>query len=362
MNNSDTGIRPFRPVPPGEILKEELEERGWTQADLADITGKPVQAVNEIIAGKKAITPETALLFSDAFGTSPEFWLNLESAYRLDLVRQKKDGKSEVVRKARLYALAPIKELMRRGWIKRVKPIDELEEEVLTFLGLSDPGQRPAVAALFRKSPASLADSPALTSWVRKVEMDALKISCPPHDRSKLKRALPAIRALSAQAAGPRIVLQTLCELGVRVVLVPHLPQTRVDGAAFWLDNNSPVIALSLRLDRVDNFWFTLMHEIGHILEGPSPGKGYIDSNIDEEPVIKEEKRANAFARDQLIPENVLRSFIADTEPFFSQSKVLTFARKLEVHPAIVVGRLQHEGLVPYTHFRKVLEKTSRSL
>ena len=80
-------LRPYRPVTPGEILKEELEARGWTQTDFAEILGRPIQAINEIISGKKAVVPATAVELSRAMGTSPEFWLNLESAYRLDLGR-----------------------------------------------------------------------------------------------------------------------------------------------------------------------------------------------------------------------------------------------------------------------------------
>lgn len=83
---------PAEVFPPGEFVRDELEARGWTQADLAVILNKPLPAVNEIIAGKKAITPETAQALGDAFGVGPEFWLNLESAYRLSLAAPS-DGK-----------------------------------------------------------------------------------------------------------------------------------------------------------------------------------------------------------------------------------------------------------------------------
>ncbi len=77
---------PFRPVKPGEILQEELEVRGWTPPDLAEILGQPVQTINEILEGKRAVTSDLALLLSKALGTSPDYWLNLESAYQLDLL------------------------------------------------------------------------------------------------------------------------------------------------------------------------------------------------------------------------------------------------------------------------------------
>src|SRR5436853_3101586 len=108
--------RPAEVFPPGDFLQEELEERGWTQTDLAAILDRPPRLVNEIIAGKRAITPETARGLAAAFGSSPEYWMNLESSYQL--WRAGDDQGDAVARRARLYELAPIGDLERRGWIK----------------------------------------------------------------------------------------------------------------------------------------------------------------------------------------------------------------------------------------------------
>ncbi|MFQ5853975.1 MAG: HigA family addiction module antitoxin, partial [Candidatus Binatia bacterium] len=110
-------LRPFRPIRPGEILQEELDTRRWTQADLAEILGRPVQAINEIITGKKAITPDTALALSLALGTSPKYWLNQESAYRLDLLHERRSNGEDIARRSRLYTVTPVKELIKRRWI-----------------------------------------------------------------------------------------------------------------------------------------------------------------------------------------------------------------------------------------------------
>src|SRR4051812_41633368 len=119
---------PAEVFPPGEYIRDLLEERNWTQADLAEVLGRPVQAINEIIVGKKAITPDTAQALGEAFGTGPDFWLNLESAYRLSLART--EG-GEIARRARLYELAPIKDMVKRRWIERTSNLDLLEREVL---------------------------------------------------------------------------------------------------------------------------------------------------------------------------------------------------------------------------------------
>src|SRR5687768_300572 len=115
-NSTMAARRPAEAFRPGEFLREELEAREWTQTDLAEILGRPLPLVNEIITGKRGITPETATGLAAALGTSPEFWMNLEAAYQLWLVGQADIG--PVARRARLYTLAPIKEMVRRGWLE----------------------------------------------------------------------------------------------------------------------------------------------------------------------------------------------------------------------------------------------------
>lgn len=349
--------RSYRPILPGEILKEELDARGWTQVDFAEIVGKPLQAINEIIAGKKAITPKTAILFSEALGTSPEFWLNLESAYRLDLLYQEKSKTASVSRKAKLYSLAPVKELIKRKWIKPSKSIEQLESEVCAFLGVPNINTPFSIAANFRLSNAGVIDNPSLMVWLRKAQIEALKISCNPFDHLGLKQATKDLNVISMNISETRRMPAKLCSLGVRLVFVPHLPQTRVDGAAFWLDKRSPVVVLSLRLDRIDNFWFTLMHELVHILETYKNYKGFIDRDITEEPANETERKANQTARDYLIQPDRFNDFVTKTSPYFSRTAIIRFADEIGIHPAIVVGRLQYEQLIPYTNLRNLIEK-----
>ena len=349
--------RPFRPIPPGDILKEELDVRGWTQGDFAEITGKPLQAINTIIAGKKAITPETAILFSEALKTSPEFWLNLESAYRLDMLYQEQHKGEIVSRKAKLYNIAPVKELIKRGWIKTSESISQLEAEVIDFLGIPDLDTSPSIAANFRKSDKGVIDTPALMAWVRKAEIEARKMSCPEFDLKRLKQSIKNLPTFSAEDRSTRQIPQKLCELGIRLVFVPHLPQTRVDGAAFWLDKKLPVVALSLRMDRIDNCWFTLMHELAHLLESAKNSISYIDNDITGEPENEVEAKANQTARDILIPPESFQDFVSQNKPYFSRNVVISFAQELGIHPAIVVGRLQYEELIPYTNLRNLISK-----
>lgn len=354
MNNTP---RPYCPISPGEILREELEARDWTQGDFAEIIGRPKQVVNEIISGKKAITPETSILFAEALGTSAEVWLNLEASYRLDILHQKQQKANLVSRKAKLYSKAPIKELIKREWIQASKSIDQLETAVLRFLGIPDLNSTPSLMANFRRTDAEDIDTPSLVAWARKAEVEANKLTCPAFKPERLKQAIPEIILLSAKEHTIRQVPHELCELGMRLVFVSHLPRTRVDGAAFWLDETSPVIALSLRLNRVDNFWFTLMHEIAHILSGHQNAAAYLDNDLADEPQNETERQTNQTARDWLIPPDLFSTFVESNKPFFSKNVVICFAQELGIHPAIIVGRLQHEKQIPYTNLRNILGK-----
>src|SRR5262245_8558526 len=128
---------------PGEYLAEELEARGWSQTELAEILGRPHRVVNEVIAGKRAITPETAKGLSAAFGTSAEFWMNLETAYQLSKARVEEEA---VSRRARLYGRFPVKELIKRRWIEASENIEVLEQRFLEFYEMPSIDAKPKFA------------------------------------------------------------------------------------------------------------------------------------------------------------------------------------------------------------------------
>src|SRR5579864_5576859 len=155
LSPSDVEVNtPQRPIPPGKTLEQKLADMGWSQGDLAAILGRPVQAVNEIITGKKAITPETAVALSRALGLSAESWLQLESGYRLSLLRLRNAGNTaDVERKARLYSKVPLKELMKLGWLDiDLNDLDKAEEAVCRFLEIGSMDEEPNVPFAARKS------------------------------------------------------------------------------------------------------------------------------------------------------------------------------------------------------------------
>ena len=168
---SDT-LRPARLPPPGATLKRELDARGWTQKDLAAIIQRPEQAISEIVNGDKRITPETALSFASAFGTSAEFWLNLQSNFDLWQAQRAQATASEdpIRKKARIYERVPVAELLKRGWIKKTESLQALEREVLRFLGISSLDEPCRIAASFRHSTAFTPEAVAQTAWLKRVD------------------------------------------------------------------------------------------------------------------------------------------------------------------------------------------------
>lgn len=360
-------LRPATPISPGEILQDELGARGWTQTDFAEIIGKPLQTVNEIIKGKKAITPETAIAFSSALGTSAELWLNLEASYRLDLLDHSTTlDSSAISRKAKLFAFAPVSELIKLKWIPcdkkkgkyTDKHIGQIERGLCKFYDTANLDEVIPVNADYRTSSEYDATHSSLQAWLQKAKKTAAKVKVSKFNRDKLLQTIGTLVENSIEEDVLSGVEKFLSPLGVRIVFVKHLQRTKLDGAAFWLDEKNPVIGLTLRLNRVDNFWFTLMHELAHILyHFEDKQKTIFDESITEPGDSPREKEADSFAQSWLIPEDKLGEFIKERNNYFTAQAVRKFAETLKVHPAIVVGRLQHDGHVPYSYMRNVLEK-----
>jgi len=343
-------LRAARVPPPGRIIRRELDARGWTQKDLAHIMDRPEQTISEIVNAKKRITPDTALQLAAAFGTSAELWLNMEASYQLYQARKEEDD-PDIGRKSQLYSLVPLTEIRKRGWIQCGDSLDELEQAVCDFLGIAAPNDVPQLAVSFRQSDIGDPEVAAEIAWVKRVEHLAQRQAVADYDRGRLEAAVPDLLANAARAQDISRVPAVFRGLGVHFVIVPHLDRTYLDGAAFRL-NGHPIVALTLRYNRIDNFWFTLLHELAHIVADHEGG--YLD-NLDEEADIPEEVEANRLARDWVIDADALAAFVAEVQPHFSGERIRSFAASQGVHPGILVGRLQHDQLIPYRNLRTLL-------
>jgi HTH-type transcriptional regulator/antitoxin HigA len=348
---------PAEVFPPGEFIREELEARGWTQGDLAQIMDRPLRLINELIAGKKQITPETARGLSKAFGDGdPLYWMNLDAAYRLRQLEPDED--ESVDRRAKLYSLFPVRELMKRKWIEPSKNLDVIEHRVCRFFRIKNLDEQPVFAHVAKA--VQYDERTALQwAWLYRAKELAEGTHSAPYSEGKLRDVLAKLRSLLMAPEEIRQVPHILAEAGVRLVIVEFLPGAKIDGATFWL-NDIPVIALSIRFDRVDNFWFVLRHEIEHVLN--RDGLVTIDIELVErlqrkETLPPEEVRANVAAAEFLVPRSELDGFITRVRPLYSEQRILLFAKRIGVHPGLVIGQLQFRDEVPYTHFHKHLVK-----
>lgn len=351
-------LTPAEVFPPGYFIREEIEARGWNQAELAQIMGRPLSAVSAIILGKRGITADTAKELSEAFGTSAEVWLNLEAEYRLSL----SGGPNGAVRnRAKVFDVAPVREMERRGWIKETKSLDELEAELKRFFNTDTLNNIAELAAAARTS---VIEEDALTTEQRAWCYRAVHLSklAPAHKftRKSFDAGCEKLRTLAGEPEYVKEVPRVLSEMGIRFVLVEHLQRTRIDGATLWPAPNAPVIVLSMRYDRIDYFWHTLCHELSHVrhCDDPTIDAEFIESGqMRRQEKSDIEERADTEAAAMLIPSARLDSFIARVKPLYSKKRIVGFARTMNVHPGIAAGQLQYRGEVKYSANREMLAK-----
>ena len=354
----DTEQIPAEVFPPGEFIREEIEERGWTQEDLAEILGRPLRLVNEIIMGKRGITPETANGIAAAFGTSAQFWMNLESMYRLSRVRMR--DTNTVERRARLYSLGPIKEMIKRQWLEPSENINILEQRFMEFVRAETLDISPTFYAhAARKSTPYHTDTPAQTAWLYRARHIAEAMTVNRYFSNHCPAVVEELRNLASDPEETRHVPRLLAEAGIRLLVVEPFRGSRIDGACFWLSDDEPVVAISMRYDRIDYFWHTLMHEVEHVKNQDGLANTYasIDTNRgDRRPDQPEyEKQVDSSAAQSLIAQEELEDFVNRVSPLYSYRSIKGFASRIGVHPGIVVGQLQHLDEIGYSGFRKLL-------
>ncbi len=351
--NKDQAARVFHP---GEILLDEITERQLTQAEFSDIIGRPARTVNEIIKGKRGITPETAGIISAALGTTPSMWLSLQVEYDLFILNKKtKDKPLEIKERSDLYSFFPIADLVRRQYIKRKKGVEDLKKDIFELLGISSEGDlKTLVSARLRASEGEIVFS-YLRSWVLLAKKIAKRQKVGVYDKNKLIDFSKKIKNFSSESGGIKNIVEELKNIGVRIVFLPHFSKTRVDGAACWLDSTSPVIIMSLRYERIDNFYFTLLHEIGHLIlhDFLPAGSCFID-DIHSPSKDDKEEEANEFAVSSLGLDGVIESlkFIEITPQIINKK-----SQELGMHPSLLIGHLQYENLLNYNSYQRFLNK-----
>lgn len=322
---------------PGAYIKDEMDERSWSQRDLAFILGCSEQAINPILNGKRSVSPDMAKALGLAFDVPAEFFANLQQMYDLAHARNP-DGSVEVRRK--MQTAYPVREMIRRGWIE-LTDATMLEVQLGKFFEDQD---IPYMAHAAKKTSYEERKilHPAQLAWLFRVRQIAKSISVPKYTEKALRSALPELEQLMYSPEEARRVPRLLMEAGVKFIIVEKLPNAGIDGVCLWLDNQ-PVIGMSLQHDRIDNFWFVLRHEIEHVLNGHGKREEMIDADLDgaSNSVSEEERIANEAASDFCAPREKLESFMARKHPFYYEKDVIAFARIVQRHPGVVVGQIR---------------------
>jgi HTH-type transcriptional regulator/antitoxin HigA len=352
------------PVHPGKILGWKLEEKGWSFEELAAIIGSTRQTIYLIVTGKGNISPEMAAKLSAAFGNPAEEWLKWDNLYRLSITETDVAGVGTM---ARLYELAPVREMQKRGWVKLTADPSELQAELQKFYGTDslDSDIKFPVATLRTVSLPFL--NVAEKAWCFRARQLAASMLVAPFAPARLGEAERKLRQLAAYPKEARHLPKILSDYGIRFVVIEPLAGVKIDGAAFWLSETEPAIAVSLRHDRIDGFWYTVMHEFAHIRakDALSVDTDLIDDTEGITVTLVEdeaEKLANLRASDSLIPQAEMGSFISRVGPYYSRERVIQFAHKMKIHPGIIVGQLQHKKELGYSALRDLLAKVRDSV
>jgi len=347
-------------IHPGELLEETIEEIGMSQAELANRLGRPTQAINEIIKGKKSITPATAIELEDVLKVPAHIWIGLESEYQM--VKAKQEELKVMEEETSLLDRFPYLDLAKLGYVEKtrdkIKKVDELRS-FFSVANLSRIEHVRAYQSAFRVTSHKNITHESVAAWIQAGRLEADTIDTKPFDKSKLKKLLPEIKDSMLLDVTDVIFRckELLASCGVAFVLMPHFKNTGAQGATFWLNNkDKAVLMMSLRGKNSDTFWFSFFHEIGHILLH-NKREIFIENAYETPELQKQEEEANQFARDLLIPQKDFEVFVMSGN-CKSKASVKTFAKSLNIKTSIVVGRMMHEKLIPYTHpLRREIDK-----
>jgi HTH-type transcriptional regulator/antitoxin HigA len=347
---------------PGQLIAELLENRGWSQRTLAVVLEKDESTINKIVAGKGSVTTETALALEDVFGVDAAIFLELQRNYDLAIARLAAKPDRGRATRAALFGDLPVAAMVKRGWlaVNDAQNLKALENELTKFFGVKSPDEIEILPHAARKTAVNASVTPSQLAWLYRVRSIAEELLAARYTEASVGVALGKLRALLRSPEEIRKVPRILSECGIRFVIVESLPSSKIDGVCFWLDDTSPVIGLSIRFDRIDNFWFVLRHELEHVRLGHGKSAIVLDVELEGSragtgPDVNEEERAaNLAAQEFCVPKTKMDGFIARKAPFFSERDLLAFSKILDVHPGIVAGQLQHKT-GRYDRFRQHL-------
>lgn len=327
-------------TPPGATIKEQLENRGMTQKEFADRMGMTPKHICNLIAGEVRLTPSVALRLESVLGISAEYWNRLETIYQEKIVRAEEENAMD--EDAELIKNFPYGEMKKLKWVLDTNVAADKVISLRNFFEvfrLNCLNERLIPGIAYRKLSVTEKSDIASICWAQKAKLEARRIETKDINIAKLKELIPDFRemtCLSPSVFCPKLI-ETLASCGVAVVFLPHIKGSFLQGATFY-DGKKIVMGLTVRGKDADKFWFSFFHELAHIVYGHI---GKMDG-----ATLDDEKLADEFARNTLIPEKDFTHFVDNC--YISRPTIVSFAKQMKVDPGIVVGRLQKEGFILY--------------
>ena len=340
-------------IAPGETILELLEVNSMTQLDLALKTGINKKTINEIIRGKAPITTATALKLEYVFNVPATFFLNLESNYQATLEREK-DEKA-ILEEEKYLTHIPYAEMAKRNWLEPTRDQREKVINLRKFFSVASLGFDTELKKklAFRKSNNDNFSFEALYCFLRYGEIEANKEECSKFDIDKLKANVDKIRMLANKPFLEQFkkIKELLKECGVYLIYERHLPNTYVNGVSYKITPDKAIIMISDRGKKDDILWFTLFHEIAHLLKH-SKKEVFVD--LENSEITDIELEADEYSRNILIPDNIYKNFISKNN-IYTEKIIKDFAKDNNIEPGIVVGRLQKDEIIKWSDFNNLI-------
>ncbi len=334
---------------PGQLIEKLINEREWNQKLVATMIGVSESIVSKMISGVRPVDAQIAILLGDLFGVEPMRFLHLQQKY--DLAHAKLLTQPDPMRalRAKLFSELPIKAMIQRGWIqaKNLQDVEGIEEGLKQFFKVASLDEIPIIPHAASKTISATEAKGHQEAWLYRTKQIASEQLVGEYTEHSGRRAIKELEGLLRVVDGLRKIPKILAEAGIRYVVSETIGSAKIDGACFWLDPSSPVIGMTLRYDRIDNFWFVLRHELEHVLRRHGMENDILDIELEgdrasvDADIPEQERQANEAAANFGVPDKHVRYFARVKSPFIKENDVLGFANTAKVHPGIAVGRLQ---------------------
>lgn len=353
-------LKPFYNVGPGDFILDFLDSLGWTQADLAEVTGFSLKTINLLINNKQGITPDTAVTLEKVFGSPADFWIEVDAKYQIRKKEEQNSEKNELTaKKAMIRKYMPVAEMKKKGWfLYDINTLEGIEKECLRVFNQGiipedDYCQNYKFCARQTKFDYDYTLWYSKT-WFEYAKLHASSFELPKYDKEKLHSIAENLCSYTLKEDGVNDLINDLNSCGVGFFVLSHLQKTYLDGAAF-INKNNPFVVYTCRYDRIDNFWFVVAHEIAHILNHYDFLNEPILDNLDEKAESEREIFADSCAGIYLNQDKVIE-IGKQYGKYLNASRLRLISEKAQVSVSVALGMLQHFGLLDWRQFAKYKE------